>query len=556
MNNKRVNFCLAITNTVAIIVCVIFIIFRPELEYTTSLMIDEVRNLFNNSIIEFFMGNIHIIGTTIYMTIVIANIVSAFQNRENRKLSFWQLVLSLYIILSVAIPFLIPDEYNFINHILNILYYVVPIILAIKNLICIKKNKPLKIQILSYILVILFNTILFILNVITDFQYNTYIYLWFAIILVMQFIYTIRQNEIVENKSRKIFNILFYYILIPIIVLCYTFLTIYSITANKIEISNYQIESQNLNQCIYELNCKDDEYLFAVCNNGKYGFITSDGKLVIDLKYDGVSSFLETEINNTIYYFALAERDNNYFFISKSGKEIILKNKTQVNNCFDMTEELNEAASDIMNEKGAKIITFNTVSFLLLGEEYNVKVSTNLYERTTIELDEIKTEQYTADYSTYSYNNENYSITIEPLEDQGSFYTLCNVTVNQRNGNTYTNKEYIYNLSLDEITLYSDGYIGFKTEDGSIYGWYDNYGNKKYIKANNFTLEDVKNNILILYNDNNYYFYNMSGVLILSTDFLLEFKTGYLIKKNLNEYVLLDENLNEISSVYEFIFSL
>ncbi len=137
-------------------------------------------------------------------------------------ISFW-----IYEIFSVSIVFLRNHcDMLIIEGSIIIANCVVPILLAIVNLILIKKNKPKVIQILSYVAVIIL-VILKLIDVISIY--------WNVIAVIMQLIYIHKQEKnITESNIRKITNIILYDVLQLVFTVVFLGMIVSSLVITKV----------------------------------------------------------------------------------------------------------------------------------------------------------------------------------------------------------------------------------------------------------------------------------------------------------------------------------
>ena len=189
MNKKRTNYIIAISNVLLIIS--VYANIYIGIIYGSS----GVKSIYNSFILDTFIGNAQLIKIVICSITGILNIVAGVQNRKNKKICFWQLIFGIYeIILAIVItanPIITTSR-----NIEIAVCAVIPIILALRNIIFIKKNKPKVIQIISYVVTIIIS-ILVIFDIIDVY--------WDIICVIMQFVYVHNQEKhIQESKSRKI----------------------------------------------------------------------------------------------------------------------------------------------------------------------------------------------------------------------------------------------------------------------------------------------------------------------------------------------------------------
>ena len=98
-----------------------------------------------------------------------------------------------------------------------------------------------------------------------------------------------------------------------------------SLGITKVNDSKWEKELINLYNDIENLQgAKTKEIYIPVEKNYKYGFVDSKGQEKIKCQYDRVSYFNQVEINNELYYIALAKKDNKFYIISKTNNNFII----------------------------------------------------------------------------------------------------------------------------------------------------------------------------------------------------------------------------------------
>lgn len=225
MNIKRTNRFVAILNVIS--VASIYILYFSTNYLLSSIMLGDNggKSVYNSFILDTLLNNIQIIMAVFYSGVGIINVICAIQNKDNKKIFFWQLVFGLYEIwaaISLGVFLKNADILEIGSKIVS----AIPIILVIINFIRIKKNRPKVIQVISYIAVLIIS-ILDLLDIVGAY--------WNVIAIVMQFIYIHFQDKnIEENGSRKIINIILYYVIQVIIVIGFLFMIIYSLLISKI----------------------------------------------------------------------------------------------------------------------------------------------------------------------------------------------------------------------------------------------------------------------------------------------------------------------------------
>ena len=576
MNNKKTNYFVAIINALAIIAYIILIFTGPEIQATTSEDYTGVASLFDDGIVEFFIGNIKNIILVFGLCLSISNIVNAIQNKINKKLCFWQIVFGI-IILYWTITGVFGYERP--ETILTLIFTIIPIMFAIKNLVYIKKEKASKMKIVSYILVIISMLGLLAISLYEDPYYLEYKLfdevfigqvltsgwlIWLIISTVMQFIYSHKQEKQEITKRKKLLNVFIHYIINGITVIVFAFLVIYSIISTKVNMNNFDKQVNEICQSITNLQGNTIEEIYIpVVEKGKYGFINENGQEKISCEYDRVTFFAGVEWNNNMYYVAFAKQGEDYYIISKENDKIKLNDIRILENVMKGTNEISNKMLDFYGDKyiaDVHLFTFQARVCMKGSMESQL----NEYEHSARK--NIKLQKQG---STYYYNTDNYSLRIDPLEeiDDGSddYYTNCNITMIKNNAdqtyNTSSYQEAIYGLGddNDEINVTSDGYIVFKSLDGKTGGWYDNNGDKVNISLGDFEIDDVVNNKIILSryiaeeDKREYFILDLEGNLILYTDTLYRFENTYWVKNAQNKMIVVDKDFNQLSNEYDFI---
>lgn len=488
--------------------------------------------------------------------------VAGIQNRKNKKICFWQMIFGICEII-LAIIIIINPIITTLRWIEITICAVIPILLALRNIIFIKKNKPKVIQIISYVVTIIIS-ILVIFDVIDVY--------WDIICIIMQFIYVYNQEKnIQESKKRKIVNVILYYVVQAIVIIGVFVMIIVAIIIDKVNCSKWGNQVTEILNEIASFSgiTKEEEYI-VVENNSKYGFINEKGEEKIPCNYDGVSSFYSADINNKKYYFALAKKNNEYYIISKNNQKININDNEYFRKIADYIE--NEMINTFNNEEkiwtSVPMYSFALQGFTSSKTEIEYQQLTKKLKNDPINLQKDNPELYEG-YKLY-YENENYTMIIEPMQE-GKGYSKydgtitiepkCKVTIRKSNGEESSSIEYLPGFTEyeDTIEVLSDGCIVFKSLDEETYGWYDSYGNKVSLPSG-YEIKDIINHIIIVYkydeesNRTEYYFLDSLGRILLKTyDSLEILENTYIVKNENNNMLLYDENLNKISNEYDLI---
>ena len=557
MNNKRTNYLIAILNIIVVITIILIIIFAENIvraandTYNNGIM--KIESLYECHALEILLENLELIINFVYGTLGIANIVSAIQNRKNKKIFFWQLTFGISIILYMGIYYLL--SYNLYKWSTRIIVGVIPIIFAIINIIKTRKNKPTRIQFISYIIVI----VIAIVGLI--YKKTTILFIWNVIQIIMQFIYIHKQEKnIDESNAKKIVNIILYYVIETLIVTLFFSITVISIVNTKINDFMFRKEVSDLYKKIYNMQgIENDEIYIPVEKNSKYGYIDENNKEKITTEYDRVTFFLNGKIEGKECHFALVEKDGSDYIISKSNDRIEISNnkylklfKNLFGKVFDKSSKKYKDYTTNNTDFTMEYLKGNSASdiYSVSEENYDWNEVDNLEEEKEIE---IKLEEIN---HKYHYKTENYTIEIEQLEEAHYYETKARIKVTKKDGTISSNIEKITIDDDKRIKTLSNGCIAFENEEGYTNGWYDKYGNRIQI-GGNYELLDIKYNKIFIYDYENYIYYilNMNGKTILKTEALdiFNYNDKILMKNKNNKMVICDGELNEISNEYDKI---
>lgn len=318
MNRKGTNCLVAILNIITIVSMYLLAFSTKYL--MSSVMTDENggKSIYGSFIVDTLLNNLPLIMFLVHGGIGIFNIICAIQNKKNKKICFWQLVFGIFEIWSAMSFSIFLDNSDMIEWGNVIIFGVSPILLASINLILVRKNKPKVIQIISYILVMIF-AILNLLKTVGGYWNN-------IVAIVMQFIYVYwQEKDIVESKLRKIFNLILYNILQFILAVSFFAMIIASLLVTKVNQVKWDNELTSLYDKIERLqdNTSKDIYI-PVEKDYKYGFINENGEEKIQCQYDRVTYFNKLEINHNTYYVALAKKDNKFYIITKNNDNLVI----------------------------------------------------------------------------------------------------------------------------------------------------------------------------------------------------------------------------------------
>ncbi len=595
MNKKKTNRLVAILDIIPVLSLVIYAVSKDFLMTNVFQGGDDVGvSIYNSAIIDLLINKIAIITIFISFTIGLINLCCSIQNKQNKKICFWFMVIAIFSIwmgLSVLLLLLDIIDYEIINWIYKIIFTLIPIVLSIINLALIKKHKPKAIQIISYIAAIIFSLLGF---------FEIIPALWIIVAVVMLLIYIHYQdNNIEESKSKKIVNVLLYNILHTIISVGFLLMIISALLISLVNDVKWTNELNDLFDNITELQGNTiSEVYIPVENNYKYGFIDEKGIEKISCQYDKITYFNKITIYEKNYYIALAMKDNKFYIISKT------------NNAIELTGSLGKyikAANDnfwpkmigmFNNKKDYRIAYVHAFQFLL---QVLTKGKTELEMQMLEDHNDQKNKITLIDEnSQFICKNTNYTMIIKPLrekidekdyeenyytysgisyydEEDNCYYLLSDETkyeVTIANDNEEERKETVYLPGLyeydDYLETFSNGFIEFENEEKTRIGWFDNNGNVVSL-PNNYYIEYIKDDKVFLrlkddednkkkYDEDGHYEYSfiiidMTGKILLQTSALGIYSDMYLIKNDNKKMVLLDKELQPLTNEYDKIIT-
>ena len=509
MNSKKTNRLVIILNILAIISVYVLMISNDYLLKGIMTGGNKGKSVFNSFIIDTLMNNLQIIMTIVFCGIGTLNIICSIQNKQNKKLFLGQLAFGICELCNA-----------------------ICIVLALKQYIFIEwANK--------------------IINVIE------------LILIIVQLIFVHFQDKnIIESKQRKIANIILYYILQLILVISFLGLILISLIITRINNSMWEKELYDLYNNIENLQgAKNDELYIPVENDYKYGFINSKGQEKIQCQYDRVSYFCKLEINNNLYYIALAKKDDKFYIISKNNDCIMISGNLDkyLQNMYDnWSEESIKQLNIDENYRNGYLTSFNLFFSGIMKDKGELIPQVIEKESKNINLNEQD--------SKYYYKDKNYSMIIELIYNEGED-TKHKVTITKSNGKKETSIIYLTDFDKDTATIetMSNGYIRFEDEENKRNGWFDDNGNKTTV-SNKYIIDDIKDNKVILQADNTnddskedlelyFIILDMTGKKLLQTTALDVYENMYLVKLDNKKMVLMDKDLKVISNEYDKINS-
>ena len=528
MNSKKINRVNCILNMVLLIAIIIMVAFTNLIKSAIITGVNEAQTFFKNPIIDFFANNYVTAIMVIWGLICLFSIISAIQNRKDKKILFWKLALSISSIITAVTMYKNTNE-EVAKWLNTIFFGVLPIILTVINLILIKRNRPKPIQIVSYVITIILAIVALIYIWMDEIVYYIGI-AWCFISIVMQYIYTHVQEDNYESKSRKIVNVILYYILQTILSFGILILIVYSMIMCKTNIDKLKNETIDVINKIAEQSDSTKEEFILVEKNSKYGFINEKGEEIIKAEYDTISNFNIFNINDKNCECAFAKKDNNFYIIFKNKKIIDLNenNSEYFKNIYEFFYRImnNTQESDVLLTAG--------ITYLSASE----KIKSGQCDYTWLAENELTADnQDTDNYgnSIYTYNLKN-GLQINIIEIEKDNEYTYNIEI--KNNKTIISKADNVIIPIDDggtIELYTNNSIPFCNMKENAQGWYDTTTGQVVSLTGNYQILDATNNQLLIrdYNTNerNEMIIDLKTMNVIAIgEYVDKIKDGYIVK--------------------------
>lgn len=278
--------------------------------------------------------------------------------------------------------------------------------------------------------------------------------------------------------------------------------------------------------------------------NGKWGYINSSGKTIIDFDYDDCSEFIEIENidTNKKYYIAAASIGNELRIITNNNKQIASYKNTKIErkiSCKYISYNLKDNLKDDAEALNIKI-EINDYDSRFLYYSPKIQYSSNL----GYNLDEI--------LSFDIFYNKGKSIElIYNTKTESVTYNGRKVSID---GNLYFYKKYDY----EYIDTYDNGYIPIYNFEKEVFGWIDLKGQTHYINGKKQILDFSDKYIAIkdysIDDDAKVYIMNYDGEIV--SEYYKEITVldkGFIVKKQNGKNVYLNNNLKQMTQEYDII---
>jgi hypothetical protein len=301
-------------------------------------------------------------------------------------------------------------------------------------------------------------------------------------------------------------------------------------------LGSYILDKENENETAY----KEDYFKYIteleitdayinVKKDGKYGYITSDGNVVIDFQFEYASPFVPIVEYGKNFEIALVCKDGSTW--------IILKNLRQV---------LTYRSESMAQDYEAKLRELENVYYNVLGQttkmHYEIDNKTDNMYRVPAYEDELASNVY-----RYNYSEEYDVIITKSSLGYGDTYELAD----KNNLNLRITLE-CENLCYDEnyLYVYSNGNIPFFDISSKKQGWFTKYGNKVTLSGKAQILEIVGDNFLIKnHNDDTIYFIDSDGNSISNVykEIFVCNLDRFIVKQSNNKYAIIDSEFNKVT---------
>lgn len=280
---------------------------------------------------------------------------------------------------------------------------------------------------------------------------------------------------------------------------------------------------------ITELGSEYDVGYINIKRDGKYGYITENGDVVIDFLYDYASPFIKITMNNKEFEIALVCEDGRSLIILKNGRKVMTyRSESADENYKAKLEELQNIYTNVLEQPGTM--------------EYEIEeITDHIYKVPVYE--ELSTE-YTY---RYDYNDEYDLIVTQSNLGLGDKYELAkkenlDIRLELNTKNLDYDEKYLYLFSNGDIPYY---------EISKLYqGWFTNYGKKNEMRGKAQILDFFGDKILIRnYNNQTVYFSDTSGNVLSEVykDIFISNNNRYIVKnENNSKMKVIDSNLNKV----------
>ena len=499
----------------------------------------------------------------------IINVIMVIINRKDKKVRFYYILLVIIFLQDIANYFITDME--------DIILIIAIILLLISICIYNIKNRTGKFKFIIPVIAIVTTIILVILfgelRVGNDFM-NIAIPIAFIVVLL---IFMIKNEQ--EETHTNIIIIMIIIFVISIVGIKSGYLILQNNSAKKVE----EIEGY------VRANSSDhsDEFYMPVCREGRWGYTNKLGEEIIECKYDLASVMCEVKFENSDNGVILATvKDGEIYKLISQNDDTVWEIK--------LGKEVKEG---IFNNSKDEIFSMNGFLFVIMVNINSVEEGSNKEVLTWNDGYMKSMSGYQYSYSPYNEvepdndgiynvktNKLEYTITTEiakdPKKDEvlslrngkelyGESKEIKNI-VKSINGQPANKEVEVYFEDINEyeseedtqanskLKVYSDGYLPYFNLEEKIQGYYDENFELITIKGN-YQILDVKNNLILIreFDEKN----EEKGIITLNMitgerhDYkqIETLENGYIVRKQNDKFVVLDNELKELSEEYDAI---
>lgn len=279
---------------------------------------------------------------------------------------------------------------------------------------------------------------------------------------------------------------------------------------------------------ITELEEDTDVYI-NVKSGDKYGYINSDGELVIDFIYDYASPFVPISVYDKHFDIALVCQDGRTIIILKNQREVMSYRSESMDTNYE-----------------AKIAELEDIYYNVLDQtdEFKFEIDTTANSSIT----KIAKYDETSESYTYRYDlNDEYDLIItQSSMGLGDTYELA-----YKNDLSIRINLDCENLDYDENYLYifSNGTIPFYDISENKQGWFTGYGRKVTLSGNAQILDFFGENTLIKnHNDDTVYFIDSNGEIVsdIYKEIYIINNDRFIVKNENNKYIVINSSFEKV----------
>ena len=337
---------------------------------------------------------------------------------------------------------------------------------------------------------------------------------------------TLKERWIEMNSITmiSIIGIIIVLIIVPI-VSCFIYKNLGAYILKK-ENEHELAYKQDYFKYITELDIQD--VYINIKKDGKYGYINTNGNVVIDYRYEYASPFVNIKMYNKNFQVALVCENGSTQIIMKNLRKVLTYRSESMNEDYESKlKELENVYYNIFNQTEKMQYEIQT--------KYDSSYKISAYEEQTEE--GIIRYNYSDDYDII--------VSKSSLGFGDTFYLTGKENSNFKMQLECENMDY----TNEYLHVFSNGTIPFYDTSIKKQGWFTKTGNKITLAGKAQILEIIDDKILIKnHNNNTIYFINNKNEQISET-YKEIFICGYdrfIVKNSKNKYMIIDSNFEKI----------